>query len=78
MASPTYSMLVDAAKNYIGEEKATGAIQRRMEREKLTQDSFSKADLQRIFNQICDVLTLYIDEEPKKEELIAKIKYIAS
>lgn len=78
MPSPLYSMLVDAAKKYIGEEKATGAIQRRMERENLTQDSFSKADLQRIINQICDVLTLYIDEEPKKNELIAIIKQLAS
>jgi hypothetical protein len=77
MASPFFQSLVKFAAPYVGQEKAEGAITRRLTKD-MSADAFSKPDLQKILLPICDVLTLYIDDEAKKNELMAGIKKLAA
>lgn len=77
MASPLFQSLVTLAAPYVGKEKAEGAITRRLTTAQISPDVFSKADLQKIVNPICDVLGLYLEDEAKRNKLTDSIRKMA-
>ncbi len=77
MASATYNQVLKTISDYVGQEKAEGALIRQLEKAGFTPDSLDGAALKSILSKIQGVATLYIEDEAKQKELENKLAAIS-
>jgi hypothetical protein len=77
MASPTYTQVLKVMSDYVGQEKAEGALNRQLEKAGTSPDALDPATLKNILSKIQGVATLYIEDEGKQKEVEAKLAAIA-
>jgi hypothetical protein len=78
MPSPLYDKLVKTVGAYIGDEKASGAVERRLKDCSATPDTFTAAHMKQILAGVTTAATLYVVEPDKKVELTEKLKALAA
>lgn len=75
--SALYQQLVKVVGEYIGEDKAAGAIGRQLKHCASTPETFKKEDLGKILGQVVTVSTLYLSDDTAKTTLTNLIKGMA-
>lgn len=77
MPSPFFDKLVRTVSSYIGEEKAVGAVSRRLKDCAATPESFAPPHLKKIMVPLTAALGLYLTDTGKKTELQQKLSALA-
>jgi hypothetical protein len=73
MPSPLFTQVIKTVAPFVGEEKAVGALTRRIGDVKATPDNFGPEHLKSIVGKVIDVMCLYVPEPEKQADLKAKI-----
>ena len=73
-SSSLYQRLVKIAGEYIGEDKAVGAISRQLKHCNATPEAFDAAQLKKILSKVITATSLYIADAGAKTALESKLK----
>jgi hypothetical protein len=77
MPSPTYNQVLKIIAEYVGQEKAEGALNRQLEKAGTTPDALDSATLKNILPKIQGVVSLYVEDEGKQKEAETKLASIS-
>jgi hypothetical protein len=73
MPSPMFSQVIKTVAPFVGEEKAVGALTRRIGSVSATPDDFNAEHYKSIMHQVISVMCLYVPEPDKQADLTAKL-----
>ena len=78
MPSPTYSVLVQTVSAYVDPQRARDVINRQLSGANKNPDTFTGKDLVQLMIAITTATKMYVPDPSRKEELVAKIKSLAT